>query len=442
MEKTKGMRIVALEAENFKRLKVVSIKPSGDIIQITGKNGQGKTSVLDAIWAALAGKSVIQKKPIRTGATEAVIKLDLGHLKVKRTFREGKEGGPYSSTITVESADGGKFSSPQDVLDNLIGEFALDPVALMELDPEELFNSLRQFVPGVDFDQIDRLNRADYDRRTELNRTAKTLRAQAEGIKVPDNLPAARVDEGDLVQQLGRAAETNAGIMRSAEERKQTQALIAQFNDDAAKRRARAVELRKQADELDANAAQDIETAAQHAADLEKAPALPPLVDTAELQGRIAAARQANAALDLAARREDIIGDAEIAESEATSLSGQIDARDAAKMKAIAEAKMPIDGIGFGEKTVLLNGEPFDQASDAEKWIAAVSIAAAMNPQLRVIRIRQGSLLDEDAMKFLADFAEKNDLQVWVERVDSSGKVGIVLEDGMVKEQPAAEAAE
>ena len=41
-------------------------------------------------------------------------------------------------------------------------------------------------------------------------------------------------------------------------------------------------------------------------------------------------------------------------------------------------------------------------------------------------------LLDENGMKLLAEMADANDFQVWIERVDSSGKVGIVLCDGHV----------
>ena len=68
-------------------------------------------------------------------------------------------------------------------------------------------------------------------------------------------------------------------------------------------------------------------------------------------------------------------------------------------------------------------------------------MAMAMNPTLRIIRVRDGSLLDEDAMKLLAEMAAKNDSQIWIERVDSSGRVGVVLEDGRIKptiEEPQA----
>jgi len=64
---------------------------------------------------------------------------------------------------------------------------------------------------------------------------------------------------------------------------------------------------------------------------------------------------------------------------------------------------------------------------------AQLAIAMAANPALRVIRVRDGSLLDEDAMQMPADAADANDYQIWIERVDNTGEVGFVLEDGHIK---------
>jgi len=49
------MKIVKLTAENVKRLRAVEITPDGNTVVISGRNGQGKTSVLDSIWFALGG---------------------------------------------------------------------------------------------------------------------------------------------------------------------------------------------------------------------------------------------------------------------------------------------------------------------------------------------------------------------------------------------------
>ena len=58
--------------------------------------------------------------------------------------------------------------------------------------------------------------------------------------------------------------------------------------------------------------------------------------------------------------------------------------------------------------------------------------------QPRFIKIGEdGSLLDETALSLVAEMADANDMQVWIERVDSSGKIGFVLEDGHVRKAEA-----
>ena len=120
-----------------------------------------------------------------------------------------------------------------------------------------------------------------------------------------------------------------------------------------------------------------------------------------------------------------------------------MDARAKQKQDAIAGAAMPVDGLGFGAGVVTYNGVPFDQASSAEQLRVSMGIAIAANPKLRVIRITDGSLLDEDSLAAIGEMAKAADFQVFVEVVDSSGTVGIVIEDGLVASTPESrEAAE
>ncbi len=61
------MKIVELKVENFKRVIAVEITPYGNTILIKGKNGQGKSSILDAIMAAICGSKAIPPRPLREG---------------------------------------------------------------------------------------------------------------------------------------------------------------------------------------------------------------------------------------------------------------------------------------------------------------------------------------------------------------------------------------
>lgn len=432
-------RIISLEAENFKRLKVIAIKPDGNIVQITGANGAGKSSVLDAIYSALVGREATPKQPVRKGQKKAEVELDLGHLKVRRTFTATDEGG-HTTSLTVIAADGGKFKSPQSVLDAMCGDLSFDPLAFARMKPLEQFDALRKLVPGVDFDQLDRLDARDYDARTEKNSIARRARTQASTIEIPEAVPGERVDEAALLAEMSNAAQINSRI---EDEKRRRGDFVQKINDaraDAQHAQARADELRQQANALDAKASEWLNGAEVAEAALRALPPLEQPVDVTVLKQKIEAAQATNKIFALVERRADLIAEAEIAEAASEDLTKAMAERQKQRLEAIAKANIPVDGISFGNKIVLLNGVPFEQASDAEQLKASIGIAAALNPTLRVIRVRDGSLLDEDSMKFLERFAEKNDLQIWIERVDTSGTVGVVLEDGMIKH--VAEAAE
>ncbi len=438
--KDKGLKIVSLVAENVKKLTAVSITPHGNVVQITGRNGSGKTSCLNSIWWALAGAGNVQSAPIRKGQDRATIKLDMGEVVVTRTFTR-QEDGTARTTITVENADGARFPSPQRMLDSLLGSLTFDPLAFARMKPKDQFDALKGFVPGVDFAQLEGLNRADFDKRTAINRRAKELHAQAAAIAIPETVPAEKVDESALVDEMAAVGEHNAQI----ELRKDRRTAVAKEANDldasAAIDRERAESLRKEADALDEAAEGKRAKATDLRRKLDQAEPLPEPKDAAAIRARLDAAKRVNALVDQAARREALLADARKAEADAKALTAAMEARDKAKLDAIAAAKLPVDGLGFGDEAITLNGLPFDQASDAEQLRTSVAVAMAANPRLRVILVRDGSLLDDDGWRLLAEMADANDCQVWAESVDSSGKVGIVLEDGHVASTPESRAA-
>lgn len=424
------MKIVKLEAENIKRLVAIEIRPDGNMVEITGRNGSGKTSCLDAIAWAIEGAKDIQAAPIRRGWDRARIKLDLGELVVTRTFI-AKDNGGYTTSLTVTNADGAKYPSPQTMLDKLLGSLSFDPLAFSRMKPKEQFDALRQFVPDVDFDAIDMANKADYASRADANKRAKELRAQAAGITLPADMPE-RVDESELVDQLEAAGKHNAEVEAAKTALANTARAIDTHKATAAAALDRATSYRKMAEEQEAQA-----TAAQERADtlqrqLEATgqPSAP--IDTSPIRAMIADARTIAGYYEKHEKKSALLASAEEAEAAASAFTQTMAKREADKRAAIAAAKLPIPGIGFGDGCILLDDVPFDQASDAEQLRASVALAMAQNPKLRVIRVRDGSLLDEASLRLVAEMADENDCQVWVERVDTSGAVGFVIEDGCV----------
>jgi energy-coupling factor transporter ATP-binding protein EcfA2 len=420
------MRIVKFLAENVKKLSTVEITPSGDIVTIAGANGNGKTSILDSIFWCLAGTAGIQSQPIRKGQNKARIKLDMGEIIVERRFTE------KGTSLIVETAEGSRFASPQKLLDEMLGALSFDPLAFSRMKPKDQFDELRRMVAlDIDIDQLDALNKGDYLKRTDLNREAKAKRAQAEAIPVAGVL-VEPIDESAIIDQMESAAEKNNLINQRAQRREQAGRDVQAKLANAQTLRAQAAELRTKADAMDAHAAESDEQADGLAQTLADAAPLPEVVDITDLRAQLDTARAENKKHEGLAKRRQIEVEADALEAKSTDLTEQMAAREKVKADAIAVVKMPVEGLGFGDGLVQYNGVPFDQASSAEQLRVSLAIAMAANPKIRVIRITDGSLLDENSMAIVAEMAAEQDYQVWCEVVDTSGKLGIVIESGEV----------
>jgi len=244
-------------------------------------------------------------------------------------------------------------------------------------------------------------------------------------VVAPD-VPAERIDESDLIDQMEKGAKHNSNIETRKANRNQAV-------QDIAAKLEKGLQLRAEAERIIAEADKLAQEAGQLKAKLESAPPLPEPIDLSVLRQKIAGAKGINQAISDKEKKTQFLADAERIEAEAKKLTDNIAEREAGKMLSISIAQLPVEGIAFGDGEVLMNGVPLDQASDAEKIKISVAIAMALNPKLKVIRIRDGSLLDASSMKIIADMAAEKDFQIWVEKVDESGKIGFVIEDGQLK---------
>jgi len=427
------MKIISLTAENIKKLKVVEIAPSGPLVKITGRNGSGKSSVLDSIWWALGGTKEIQGQPIRQGQTTARIRLDLGEIKVERKFTD------KGSSLIVENADGARFPSPQVMLDKLVGALSFDVLAYTRLKLKDQFDELRRVAElDLDIDALDAASKADFDTRTNINRDAKARRAQAEAIIVPAGLPSEPIDEAGLIDQMQSAAAHNTEIETRKQRRSEAQAKADMMASQINHQLERAADLRRQADAIENHALAQREDLYALREKIDTAEPLPEPVDIADLRTRLGQAQATNKQIVEAKRRAAIITEAKVMEEKSADLTKAIDDRTKQKQDSIARAKLPVEGLGFGDGVVTFKGIPLDQASSAEQIRVSMGIAMATNPRLRVIRIQDGSLLDDDSLAEIARMAGDQDYQVWIEQVDTTGKIGIVMEDGEVRQMMGA----
>lgn len=387
------MHIVSLEAENYKRLKAVRIDPDTNTVVIAGRNAQGKSSVLDAIQAALAGKAGAKKtsRPIRDGESRARVVITLDDLVIERKWT------PSGSTLTVSPRDGNaKLNSPQAVLDRLIGNLSFDPLEFAESEPRKQVETLIDLIGRETFEALADERKAAYDNRTEINREVRRLQGEVETRS--DAKQVEPVEVSDLVDLA-----------------------------EALNRKAR---LRREWEDLQA----EIERAAARQAQIANEAAGLPDGDVDEVTSRLKNAGEINKAaqrwIDLQAAQE-ALSKAQDVSAKHTELIESVDEKRAA---LISEADLPVEGLTFDDDGVQYHGVPFEQASAAERLKVSAAMAMALNPELKVICIRDASLLDDDSKLALVEMAKAHDYQIWYEVVATSvdESVGVLIEDGEI----------
>ena len=424
----KAQHLIGLRVENFKRLSAVRIavdpaNPNG-VLVLAGDNGAGKSSVLDAISAALMGERYAPEQPVRIGADKSKIILQTEDLVVRRTFT------PSGSTLVVKDADGVPQSTPQKLLDKLCNAVGFDPLSFARMDEKKQADVLLKMFPlDIDLDANSQLQKESYERRRDLNRDAKTVAAQLAAI------PEFGRDVPDVEESLSRLLEEMSIAREKKQAIEQIRTEIAARNDAISKRaeviksRHEQIEqIRQEITRLDeeqkasSKRVETLEAKSQDTIELD--------ASIAELDKKIAGAETLNK--KVRAKQNRAKGVLRLQDLEAKAETEGATLADLARQReqALAAVKYPVEGMSITDGAVTINGVPFSQASTAEQIRVGIALAAAANPQLKLAFVRDGSLLDARSMAEIAKIAEQHGMQVLIERVDDKSPTAIQIVDG------------
>jgi len=416
------MKILSLKAANVLNLQAIDISPKGSTVTLSGKNGAGKSAVLDAIEIAMTGRQ--PEDLIRHGEKKGTIEVKTEEYTVKRIYTE------KTDRIELTSADGKPCKSPQALLDKIIGNLSFDPLSFKNMDPRKQCEFLTALV-GLNFDKEKKRRQEIYDERTLAGRDQNRHESAIKSSTEPDkSLP---VEETPLSEQMviigalenkkkahdyyldeiasidKTISDTDEAVAAALEEIKILQERVTTMQDN----RKRMVEKKSGLPEPEKVTDEQITEAREKLTTIDQKNQL--VRDAKEYREHEEGAKKAKA--------------------EFVRLTESIEKIDQDIQQRIKNAKYPIEGLAIGEESVTYKGVPFRQLSSGEAMRVSTAIAMALNPNLRIIMVRDATLLDSDGMKVITEMAAEKDYQLWIERMDESGKVGIYLEDGQIKNE-------
>lgn len=442
------MKVTSISIENVMGVERLAFAP-GVLTLVEGRNGAGKTSILEAVRSALRGGH--DPSLLRAGAERGSVRLVLEDgTEITKTI--GKDASP----LKVSLPGAGRVSKGQALVDSLVDSLGVDPMALLNCPPakraEYLADIMALDVPEValreaagrpvavgklpagasGLDRLEAVRKALYDERTGINRTAKDKRATAaqlretlppEGAGVPD-VAGLREQWTAVSDGLAAVGKATVAKTREAEEaiRENAQGEIDAVREDAAER-IRAIEREREAavariKERASNQAAEARSVASDEIRAAEEKARPELD---RLTAEIATAEAAEKEHARAEKTREILAaaerDADKAEVDSRALTEALERIDA--LKASLLEKLPIKGLEIRDGAVFVDGLPFERVNSARQIEIAFQVAKLRAGKVGLIVADGLERFDEETYRTFEAAAASAGLQFVVGRVGS-----------------------
>ena len=404
------MKVQKINIRNFKCLDKQNIELNGNSVYVMGKNASGKSSFIDAVFKIITGKD-LPTQILKKDEEKGFIEITLDEYVIKAYFNNKKKG--YS--LSIENLDGTlEYKTPRKMLDNLAGIVDFDINNFLSLSPKKQVDFIKQII-GIDFTDMDNKYQELYDERTFINRQVKELEMELKDFILDETLN--EIDVSSIQKQIEETQTTINkidGIEGSLQER----------SDNIKYNEQRISELEKTIQELREKNNELIQKNNEAIVWLENNPK----PDIEPLKEKFDLALKNN--LEYEKNKEFIQKNKVFNEKliKQEDINREMDSIQDYKKKILSDHEMPVTGLTFDEERLYSNGLPFErnQINTAQLIITGLQINLAILSDLRIARF-DGSLLDHQNLKIVQDWAEKNDLQLFIEIVDRD-KEGLKLE--------------
>ena len=405
------MKIHQLEIENVKRVKAVKITPAQNGLTIIGgKNGQGKTSVLDALAWGLGGDRFRPSAAQREGSTlPPNIHITMNNGLVVE--RKGK-----NSDLKVIDPRGEK--SGQQLLNSFVEQLALDLPRFMQASGKEKASTLLHII-GVE-DQLNTLEQQEtevYNRRHAIGQIADQKEKYAKEQPFHPGVPQAPVSAAELIRQqqaiLAQNGENDRKRQNLARLQQQAAAVQAQIDELLAKQQT---------------LQNDLATARKSALDLQDE-------STAELEANITQIDEINRKVRANLDKDKAEEDAREYRKQYDSLSRELDAVRTRKTDLLQNADLPLPELAVQEGELLYKGKRWDCTSGSDQLQVATAIVRRLNPQCEFVLLDKLEAFDLDTLNAFGDWLENEGLQVIATRVSTGGECSIIITDGYAEQE-------
>jgi len=444
-EGTRGTRFIGLDIANFYRIEAAELEFSGEggVIEITGNNMQGKTSVLQSVKGLVGGASEVDEDP-RNDEHEGEPSRLVGRLSNMFQIRRRPTDGNPKGNLVIVGPDGEKASDDgekygQRFLDQWISRSAFDLHAPKEFasKPEKLTPILLAIAPDPDLPEKwkalkRRVQELENDRSPHVSDKQKAERTKRPEGERPEKIEvsaeATRLSElqadADARANLRSEISKAEGSVKNLDER------IGKGEELVARLRRELEEAENLLSELGGEREAKLEEIAVFESDLAKI--LDPEAEIAVVNEKLRAADARSEELEPWHEWDRAQDEIERCRDEIEGYNKKIEAVRREERDLLANAGLNIPGLSFDENGIPLLWDRGLEKASGRQWVEfSAAMAFQTDPELRVALIDEAEGIDLEGMKRIHELAKREDFQVFMCRISATG-VGevVVCEDG------------
>lgn len=459
-DKEKKMIITAVKIENVKRIIAASMELDGGcLIPISGRNGAGKSAMLEAIWSLITGN--IPPGMVNIGSNGASLSARIGDYTVERTITVEDKTKKLVVTSTTDMVK----NKPQTFLDTLTNWACLDPSWFLKQDNKK--ESLLKIL-GINLSEIDkRLNDMEEERRLtgqlvksigrietidydpEYPSPVDIATEQKEALKWnndQDLLQHNLDSQNDRIQEFVQSLSINQKIIESAKNEKAKLPPVLQLKntkeiENKIKKLQEELEIAlnynsiQMKNEMNSKLisakiethvkereqiVEDYRCAEEH---LETMPKPEIKRDLNLFDRRIETATKNQTLKKESERMVSKREQKKCLQIKYDQISQDIKITRNERLNKLKSAGLPpniiITQTGL-EVNMGTEQRAIESLSFSESLIIALDICVAANPKLRVILLKNGSEFDKESLSYVEDFAKANNFQIFIEIVSEN----------------------
>lgn len=426
------MKILSIEIENYKKIKVFSKNLNGENLIVSGKPDEGKTTAISALWSLLDAN----KEALRNGAKKGHIKLKIGDPGSEYFILAERKITPKTSSIIITDSEGRKVDKK--TITDMLNTISSDPLKIMELKGNELSEYLLKtvkFPDGYDVEKIEADRKKLADDRLYFYRAMKDAEKQV-GVEPPE---VEEIDYSDIeqkIQNIESLLDKKESLENSNEINKKEIDVYAERKkyifDQIESYKKTLFDLDEKISNLENKISDNEMYAVSIDAEIE---------DNGGNEYYELKQKQKNAIENEAkrsARNEWLKRKQNYDEKvkKHLEIEKQIQEIDKTKKKIMSEIKYPVDGLSIESGKVFYNGIPLENCGTEKQMLVSASIVAAQDFGIKAMRIDRAESMGKSGREKLIEICKNLGVQICMSRVtDGQKETGeIQLVEGIYSE--------